>query len=74
MTVIYVGHDDNSPLGDNVYPLSTIFTIWLNLYKAIERDAESFVYDPSLKETLINWKTGDIVSHAYNKDIVPIYT
>jgi|SaaInlStandDraft_6_1057023.scaffolds.fasta_scaffold00021_71 penicillin-binding protein 1A len=74
MTVIYVGHDDNSPLGDNVYPLSTIFPIWLNLYKAIERDAESFVYDPSLKETLINWKTGDIVSHAYNKDIVPIYT
>ncbi|HJM69058.1 MAG TPA: transglycosylase domain-containing protein [Candidatus Babeliales bacterium] len=75
MTIIYAGRDDNSSLGQNVYPLSTIFPIWLNLYKAIEREGYKFTYDPSLKESVINWKTGEPVYRPSNSpDVVSIYT
>src|SRR3990167_87886 len=75
MTVIYAGCDDNSALGQNVYPLSTIFPIWLNLYKVVDREGHRFTYDPSLKETIINWKTGEPAHRlSQSQDIVSIYT
>lgn len=73
-TVIYAGCDDNASLGQNVYPISTIFPIWLNMYKELQADAEKFSYHPALKEKKINWKTGERSQVFKNDDIVSIYT
>lgn len=62
-TVIWVGFDDNKPMGDNVYPIRTAFPIWLAFNRVIEKDAQKFSYDPSLQQTYINERTGLPCAH-----------
>lgn len=57
-TVIYVGRDNNQPLGKNVYPIWTAFPVWLALHRAIDGKEGVFRYDPSLREVCVNWVTG----------------
>jgi len=58
-TMIYIGRDDNTSLGKNIYPIPTVFPIWLSLYREIDNKAQRFKYDPSLRSIYINWKTGE---------------
>ncbi len=57
-TACYIGNDDNSPLGSNVFAVSTGFPIWKNLHKVLPITKNKFSYDPSLKEIIIHARTG----------------
>ena len=71
-TVIYIGRDNNQPLGRGVYPVWTAFPIWLALHRAIAKNGEIFSYDPSLREAWINWITGKPAAPT-DADAVAIY-
>ena len=57
-TAVYVGFDDNRPMGKNVYPIRTAFPIWLAFNRAIDQAEKTFSYDPSLQEKIIDERTG----------------
>lgn len=57
-TAIYVGFDDNRPMGKNVYPVRTALPIWLGFNRATDLIATTFSYDPSLQKKIINERTG----------------
>ena len=71
-TAIYIGHDDNRGLGDNVFAVRTAFPIWHRLHKRIGCVQKQFVYDPSLREMHINWWTGEQDSRTAHGDVHPI--
>lgn len=56
-TSIYIGRDGNLPLGKNIYPVWTIFPIWLGIHKALNNE-HKFKYNPILKPVCIDWETG----------------
>jgi membrane carboxypeptidase/penicillin-binding protein len=58
-TVVYVGRDDNKPLGNGVYPIKTAFPIWFAMQFALPCAANTFTHDPSLTLVTINEKTGE---------------
>ena len=60
-TVLYLGKDDNSPLGHDIYPIWTLFPIWLGLYQKLVKMPEQFVYDPTLTEVSVDGVTGNSV-------------
>jgi penicillin-binding protein 1A len=60
-TGVYIGFDDNRPMGKNVYPIHTAFPIWLGLHSTIKPLVPCFSYDPSLCEAVINERTGNMV-------------
>lgn len=41
-TVLYLGRDDNSPLGHDIYPIWTLFPIWLAIYEKVIKTPEQF--------------------------------
>jgi penicillin-binding protein 1A len=63
-TALYLGRDNNSSLGRGIYPVWTLFPIWINMYEKLIKDEQKFSYDPSLKEININWTTGREVSYC----------
>lgn len=72
-TGVYVGCDDNKPMGVNVYPLHTAFPIWIALHREIPATQKQFAFDPSLKEVLIDEKTGKNASATRKKGVVRIF-
>ena len=58
-TAVYVGCDDNSSLGVNVYPLRTAFPLWFDMNRKLRFNKQRFMYDPSLQEITINAYTGE---------------
>lgn len=71
-TAIYVGRDDNKSLGEGVYPIPTAFPIWKELYEAIPHPQTRFIYDPHLKELIIDEKTGCVLSDQNQEGAVSI--
>ncbi len=72
-TVVYVGADDNRPLGKNVFPLHTAYPIWLSYHLKIPTKQKEFIFDESLQEALVDWKTGQIVQEKQDgKEIYPL--
>jgi penicillin-binding protein 1A len=59
-TALYLGCDDNQSLGKNIFPVRTAVPIWLGLNRIINHEKTSFSYDPSLKEILIDSRTGQV--------------
>lgn len=57
-TVLYVGRNDNKPIAHHMFPLKTIFPIWLALNSQLPIKQKKFVYDPTLQEMVINQWTG----------------
>jgi penicillin-binding protein 1A len=57
-TAVYVGRDDNKPMGTQVFASATAFPVWLGFYNAIHHKKKHFYIDPSLHEVAINWFTG----------------
>lgn len=57
-TAVYVGRDDNKPMGSRVYASATAYPIWLEFNKAILHPKKEFYIDPSLHSVTIDWITG----------------
>lgn len=68
-TALYIGSDDNRPLGQNVYPVHTAYPIWLALHKQVPTKIKQFSFDSSLKPVWTDWKTGKIVSHQESNEV-----
>jgi penicillin-binding protein 1A len=71
-TVIYIGRDNNQPLGHGVYPVWTAFPIWLSLHRLLAKSNGIFHYDSSLQDHWINWITGKEATPS-DVDAVAIY-
>ncbi len=71
-TAVYVGCDDNRPMGLKVFPLQTAFQIWINFHSHITTHKKHFINDPLLQEVYVNSKTGEFCNDATSKDIYPL--
>lgn len=60
ITGVYIGCDDNRPLGVNVFPIHTAFPIWREAMDQWHHRVQKFVYNPLLQELCINARTGAI--------------
>lgn len=58
-TGVYMGCDDNRPLGANVFPIHTAFDPWRQSMEKWHHYQARFVYNPLLQELCINSKTGN---------------
>jgi len=64
-TAVYIGFDDNRPMGTNAYPIRTAFPVWLAFNRAIPSNISQFSYDPSLQEMIIDERTGvEVFNHG----------
>ena len=63
-TAVYVGRDDNKPMGRYVYASSTAFPIWLGFMKHVPSVKQNFYFDPTLKEVFIDWSTGEQIKDS----------
>lgn len=61
-TALYIGRDDNKPLGVNIFPIKTAFPIWLDLHQTLPIKHKQFLHDPLLKIIYINEWTGQEVA------------
>ena len=68
-TALYIGSDDNRPLGQNVYPVHTAYPIWLALHKQVPTKTKQFSFDSSLNPVWTDWKTGKIVAHQASSEV-----
>lgn len=68
-TALYIGSDDNRPLGQNVFPVHTAYPIWLALHKQVPTKTKQFSFDSSLKPVWADWKTGKLVSHQASSEV-----
>lgn len=68
-TALYIGSDDNRPMGQYVYPVHTAYPIWLALHKQVKTKTKQFAFDSSLKPIFADWKTGKIVAHQASREI-----
>lgn len=57
-TAVYVGRDDDKPMGTHVFASQTVFPLWLNFYKALTTTKKHFYSDSTLKPVTIDWVTG----------------
>ncbi len=64
-TAVYVGCDDNRSLGQAIYARRTAFPIWFGLHKTISSAKKKFSYDSSLKEVIVDSRTGQQASSVY---------
>jgi penicillin-binding protein 1A len=72
-TGVCIGCDDNRSMGDDVYPLHTAFPIWIGLHRELKTKKKRFSYDPSLKEVIIDEKSGKKVNDRNGKHVISIY-
>ena len=71
-TAVYIGCDDNRPMGRSVFPIHTAFPIWLEFHKLVKTKQKKFLFDSSLQSIFIDSKTGEFCSARTNKDIYPL--
>jgi len=71
-TALYVGRDDNKPMGKRLFASSTTFPVWKMFYKSIKHPKKQFVIDPSLHAELINWLTGEPADDPNEPNVVSI--
>lgn len=60
-TAIYVGNDDNSPLGTNIFPVRTAFPLWITVNEHLKPQETIFAHDPSLQEIWIDKYQGSMI-------------
>jgi penicillin-binding protein 1A len=68
-TAVYVGTDDNKPLGEHVYGSKVSFPIWYHFHKQLQNKPGTFFKDPSLHEVSIDLKTGTMTRDVHNPNI-----
>lgn len=72
-TALYVGSDDNRPMGDALLAGRSTFPIWKNLYKQLTVSKKFFYKDPTVGYSYINWFTGKQAT-ALEQNIVTLAT
>lgn len=60
-TAVYVGRDDNKPMGTHVFASKTAYPIWLGLHRDLPCNNTKFYLDPRLVNAPIDWVTGQAV-------------
>ena len=68
-TAVYVGCDDNRPMGYNVFPLHTAFPLWIDFNASIKTKKKKFMYDSSLQSVFVDSRTGEFVNSLAHEDI-----
>lgn len=68
-TALYIGLDDNRSMGKHIYAAQTVFPIWLELHKHLPAPQKKFIYDPNLKEVLVDSITGKITANKQNSRV-----
>lgn len=63
-TAVYLGFDDNKPLGGDVFASKTAFPIWLNFNRIVDHPIKNFYQDPKLHEVQINSITGKYIDDS----------
>jgi len=71
-TAVYMGRDDNKPMGSNAYPIRTTFPVWLDYNRYVPQAVSSFSYDPELMPITINSYTGKR-THKSATDAITIF-
>ena len=61
-TAIYIGCDDNRPMGTDVFAVRTALPLWLLFNKRIHQPRKRFSFDPRLAPLVIDGKTGTSLS------------
>lgn len=72
-TGVYIGFDDNRSMGKNVYPIRTALPIWLDLHRSIKPSCLNFSYDSSLREVIINERTGSFMHDSRLPGAISIF-
>ncbi len=57
-TGVYIGYDDNRPLGKQVLGAHVAFPLWRDFNSSISQPTLTLSYDPTLKEITVNGITG----------------
>lgn len=71
-TAIYIGCDDNRSMGKDVYPTQTAFPLWVGFNRSLQHLHTHFTWEPSLKEIIINDRTGDQSYYKWNNSYINI--
>lgn len=71
-TALYIGCDDNKPMGNNVYGITTSLPLWAAFNKAIEQPQAKFTHDPRLIPILIDEKTGKPITDSRNAEAITL--
>ena len=71
-TALYIGCDDNTPMGSNLLASRTAFPVWYQFYKHLPTTRKQFYKDPSLQEYHVNWITGQPAASAHEPDVVTL--
>lgn len=71
-TAVYIGCDDNRPLGKKVFPVHVAYPLWLEFHKKVPTLKKHFIFDDTLTPLLLNWKTGERVLFNENPEVVRI--
>lgn len=66
-TALYIGCDNNEPLGKHVYAINATLPLWLNFNRALTHPQKKFSYDPHLTEVTIHALTGELL-HTDDSD------
>lgn len=69
-TAVYLGRDDNKPMGKYVFGSQTAYPIWLDFYKRLTFTKKRFYIDPELKEVAIDWVSGFETRDVRNQNTV----
>lgn len=60
-TAVYIGRDDNKPMGSQIFASFTASPVWLRLYSSIPHKKKHFYIDPALTEKSIDWCNGQTI-------------
>ncbi len=71
-TALYIGCDDNTPMGSSLLASTTAFPIWHRFYKQLPATRKHFYKDPSLNEYYVNWITGEPAANKYEADVITL--
>lgn len=71
-TAIYIGRDDNKPMGTQLLASRSAFPIWASFYKSLTFAKKHFYSDPTLKEYSVNWFTGEPSDKMDDPDVITL--
>jgi len=73
-TALYIGNDDNTPMGSQILAVHTALPTWLEFNASITQPQKQFNYDPRLTKITIDGKSGSLVDepadHKHTIDIL----
>jgi penicillin-binding protein 1B len=71
-TAVYLGRDDNQPLGHNVLASQTALPLWLSFTKQLPQKQLNFMHDPSLVEVVVHERTGKFLASPQHAQAITL--